>query len=232
MIKRTILYMIIGGILGGILGVTFIGETEFDIVNYIDLWTVIVIVFTFGLFLFALSIYFSYSLKRSLKARGYETDNDEYQVWLYNRYLYMMYCIEVSMSIDFFSLCTIAFTLNRYSFYLFWAIVLSLIIKVFIVIKFLEMMNLIYPERNLPSVKDPKFQDKLFQASDDGEKHVMLNGLFSSYKAFNTTLVFVMVILFLYDMNSGQSQVVAIALITLTLIIGKTTYYLKIRDKL
>ena len=82
MIKRTILYMIIGGILGGILGVTFIGETEFDIVNYIDLWTVIVIVFTFGLFLFALSIYFSYSLKRSLKARGYETDNDEYQVWL------------------------------------------------------------------------------------------------------------------------------------------------------
>ena len=232
MIKRSILYMIIGGILGGIIGVTFIGQTEFDIMNYIDLWTVILIVFTFGLFLFALSIYFSYSLKRSLKARGYETDNDEYQVWLYNRYLYMMYCIEVSMSIDFFTLCTIAFTLNRYSFYLFWAIFLSLIIKVFITIKFLEMINLIYPERNLPSVKDPKFQDKLFQASDDGEKHVMLNGLFSSYKAFNTTLVFVMVILFLYDMNSGQSQVVAIALITLTLIIGKTTYYLKIRDKL
>lgn len=88
-----------------------------------------------------------------------------------------------------------------------------------------------YPERNLPSVGDKDYSQKLLELSDDGERHVMLGGL---YKAFLTTNVLVLggiLFLMVYSLATDNSQLVGIFLLSLIWIISNTQYIINIRNK-
>src|SRR5690606_41275333 len=43
------------------------------------------------------------------------------------------------------------------------------------------LMKNMYPERDLPSITDKKYAEKLLNVSDDGEKHIMLGGLYKTH---------------------------------------------------
>ncbi|MBJ7898277.1 DUF3169 family protein, partial [Bacillus atrophaeus] len=49
----------------------------------------------------------------------------------------------------------------------------------------ISVLKLVYPNRNLPSPSDKDYGKKLLAISDEGEKHVMLDGLFHTYQMMN-----------------------------------------------
>lgn len=95
----------------------------------------------------------------------------------------------------------------------------------------ISVLKLVYPNRNLPSPSDKDYSKKLLAISDEGEKHVMLGGLFHTYQMMNILLTSTMFILIVYSLGANHSQLFSIMVIGLVLIILNANYVLKIRNR-
>ncbi|MFS0653843.1 DUF3169 family protein [Bacillus sp. 179-C3.3 HS] len=95
----------------------------------------------------------------------------------------------------------------------------------------ISMLKLVYPDRDLPSATDKDYAKKLLAISDEGEKHVMLEGLYSTFQIMNMLLTGAMFILIVYSIGSYHSQLFSIILIGIVLIILNAHYTLKIRNR-
>ncbi|MGN7391369.1 DUF3169 family protein [Bacillus safensis] len=95
----------------------------------------------------------------------------------------------------------------------------------------ISVLKLVYPNRNLPSLSDKDYSKKLLAISDEGEKHVMLDGLFHTYQMMNILLTSAMFILIVYSLGANHSQLFSIMVIGLVLIILNANYVLKIRNR-
>lgn len=93
------------------------------------------------------------------------------------------------------------------------------------------LMKKMYPERRFPSVSDKDYAEKLLAMSDDGEKHVMLGGLYKSFLSMNTLLFGAILLLLFYSVMSGTSQLAGIFIIAAIMIITNTQYLIHIRNK-
>ena len=93
------------------------------------------------------------------------------------------------------------------------------------------LMKNMYPERDLPSISDKKYAEKLLDVSDDGEKHVMLGGLYKTHITMNSLLLGAIVLLLFYSMASDSSQLFSIFIIVGILAITNTQYQFIIRNK-
>lgn len=93
------------------------------------------------------------------------------------------------------------------------------------------VLQSVYPQRDLPEIGDKNYAQKLFAASDEGERHIMLQGLHSSFKTLNMLLFFVLFIQIGYSVVSGVSQLFAISCIVIVLIASNVQYHLKIKSK-
>lgn len=67
--------------------------------------------------------------------------------------------------------------------------------------------------------------------SDEGEHHIILNGLYGSFRSLNVLLLLAILFLIAYSVISGVSQLMAIFLIVFILVITNTQYMLTIRNK-
>lgn len=88
-----------------------------------------------------------------------------------------------------------------------------------------------YPNREFPSYNDKKYAKKLFELSDEGERHIMLQGLYSAFSTTNVLLSGSLLLLMFYSVASGESQLFAILIIAIILVIVNTQYFLKIRNR-
>ncbi|REB07113.1 DUF3169 family protein [Sporosarcina sp. BI001-red] len=94
-----------------------------------------------------------------------------------------------------------------------------------------SMINRFYPDRNLPSVSEKDYAKKLLAASDEGERHVMLEGLYRSFNTLNGTLILALLVLIVYSIVTDVSQLFAIVLIGAVLVAANAQYFLLIRNK-
>ncbi|MDR0120639.1 DUF3169 family protein [Bacillus pumilus] len=95
----------------------------------------------------------------------------------------------------------------------------------------ISVLKLVYPNRNLPSPSDKDYSKKLLAISDEGEKHVMLGGLFHTYQLMNILLTSAMFILIVYSLGANHSQLFSIIVIGLVLIILNANYMFRIRNR-
>ncbi|MEK5009481.1 DUF3169 family protein [Bacillus sp. FSL K6-3312] len=95
----------------------------------------------------------------------------------------------------------------------------------------ISVLKLVYPNRNLPSPSDKDYSKKLLAISDEGEKHVMLGGLFHTYQMMNILLTSAMFILIVYSLGANHSQLFSIIVIGLVLIILNANYMFRIRNR-
>ncbi|MGX9290726.1 DUF3169 family protein [Bacillus sp. A015] len=95
----------------------------------------------------------------------------------------------------------------------------------------ISVLKLVYPNRNLPSPSDKDYSKKLLAISDEGEKHVMLGGLFHTYQLMNILLIGAMFILIVYSLGANHSQLFSIMVIGLVLIILNANYMFRIRNR-
>ncbi|MBW4853846.1 DUF3169 family protein [Bacillus safensis] len=95
----------------------------------------------------------------------------------------------------------------------------------------ISVLTLVYPNRNLPNPSDKDYSKKLLAISDEGEKHVMLGGLFHTYQMMNILLTGAMFILIVYSLGANHSQLFSILVIGVVLIILNANYVLRIRNR-
>lgn len=95
----------------------------------------------------------------------------------------------------------------------------------------ISVLKLVYPNRNLPSPTDKDYSKKLLAISDEGEKHVMLGGLFHTYQMMNILLTGAMFILIVYSLGANHSQLFSIIVIGFVLIILNANYMFRIRNR-
>lgn len=104
------------------------------------------------------------------------------------------------------------------------AIVISIIIP--------GLIKLIYPERDLPKPGEKDYAKKLLAVSDEGERHVMLEGLYRTHNTMNLALFIALLLLMIYSVSTGVSQLFAIFVVALILIIANVQYTFSIRNKI
>jgi|SRR5699024_9958333 len=96
---------------------------------------------------------------------------------------------------------------------------------------FIRLARTVYPERNLPKFSDPKYAENLLEAADDGEKYVILLGLYKSYNLLNIILIFAIIGSTGYSIATGKSQIFSIVLMSIALLLVNGRYLLAIRNK-
>ena len=94
-----------------------------------------------------------------------------------------------------------------------------------------ELAKVVDPNREYPSVNDKQYAEKLMEMSDDGERHIMLHGLYRAFTSINMLLFFAVLALIVYSVLTGVSQLAGILIILFILIFTNTQYMLSIRKK-
>ncbi|KAA0956410.1 DUF3169 family protein [Planococcus sp. ANT_H30] len=82
-----------------------------------------------------------------------------------------------------------------------------------------------YSERQPPSINDKNYTKKSLKISADGEKHVMLGGLYKTYLTMHSLLVRAIILLLFYSIVSDSSQLFSI--FTIVIILHLPTHSIK-----
>lgn len=95
----------------------------------------------------------------------------------------------------------------------------------------MDLMKKAYPERNLPDHSDKDYSKKLLEISDEGERHLILEGLYKVYHFANVAFLFSIIGIAVYTVVTGDSQLFSMIVISIILIIMNGMYALSIRNK-
>ncbi|WP_025783448.1 DUF3169 family protein [Sporosarcina sp. D27] len=158
-----------------------------------------------------------------------EDEEDEMDIWLYKKFSDTNLLVITTVVIGIVS-TAISLITNQPT-WLELASTVSVMIAFALSIGVSSMINRFYPDRNLPSVSEKDYAKKLLAASDEGERHVMLEGLYRSYNMLNGTLIIGLFLLILYSIGTGVSQLFAIFVVSSVLLGSNAQYYLLIRKK-
>jgi len=95
----------------------------------------------------------------------------------------------------------------------------------------MHLMKKAYPERDLPDLSDKDYSKKLLEISDEGERHLMLEGLYKVYQFANAAFLFAIIGIALYSVVSGDSQLFSMIVISIILLIMNGMYAFSVRNK-
>lgn len=111
------------------------------------------------------------------------------------------------------------------------AALVGLIVSIILSFSNTSLMKLVYPDREMPSTSDPDYAEKLINMSDEGERHIILHGLYKAFNSANFYMVGAIILALFYSIASGSNQIFSIALMTIILLIINGKYILSIRNK-
>lgn len=89
----------------------------------------------------------------------------------------------------------------------------------------------VYPDREMPPSGDKEYGKKLLAMADEGERHIMLEGLYKVFFSINALLPMAIILLMFYSVATGDSQLFGVIVITLIFIFVNTRYLFSIRNK-
>lgn len=95
----------------------------------------------------------------------------------------------------------------------------------------MKLYKLAYPDRDLPDVGDKNYSKKLLEISDDGERHIMLHGLYKAYNFINIAFVFAIIGITFYSLVTEDSQLFSIIIISILLLMTNAVYLFSIRNR-
>lgn len=109
--------------------------------------------------------------------------------------------------------------------------ILLLIITYFLIHYMEHLMQKVYPERNIPSTSDPDYAKSVLDIADDGEKHVILDGLYKSQSLLNISLIAAITLSTIYSVSREDSQTFSIILMAVVLLVVNSKYLLVVRNR-
>ncbi|WP_411842874.1 DUF3169 family protein [Salinicoccus sp. HZC-1] len=177
----------------------------------------------------ALGISGFFQLRGHASNRDDTTDEDALDRYMYRKYTDISLNINIGLVLSILVMGVAIIQQTDAWIYIAAAVtMLAALIFLFLLPTLLPVM---YPERDLPSSTDSKFADKLLAASDEGERHVMLEGLYKTFNTMNATLFIGLVLLMMYSISTGDNQTFGMVIVAAVLIISNIKYVTSIRDK-
>ena len=224
--------VVISSLLGAVVGFTFMYvalfvEPEFDFLAYAFEGTIALLSLTLVNLIMTMVMMGSMYKKSKATLTGDAEDNrDE---WLYKKYTDTN-MVSTGAIVTAIATLSISIITNQ-SFWLIVTPLVAIIVVSVLSVILASLLNSFYPNRELPGVSEKNYATKLLAASDEGERHVMLEGLYKSYTLLNTMLLGSMAILLVYSIFTGSSQLFAIFFVGVVLLVSNARYYLSIRNQ-
>lgn len=158
-------------------------------------------------------------------------DEDDWRLSLERATYAAISWIQVALSISFVAFLA-GFMLLRdsnpkvafYAIVLFVSSVIALIIGTYLI-------RFTHPEFKLPNPQSPTYQQELFDSYDDGEKYLMLKGLYKLYFWIIILLALLGIALMFYSIFSGKSQLISIIGIGCILLFVQIYYSMSLKPK-
>lgn len=226
---RVVIQMIIGALIGFLGAYGLLG---FDFENFLLPLSVelIVILYAITVLLVVYGIVTIMKMKKKAKLTLSGDEEDAREAWLYQKFSDVSLGNLVSMvtAILGFSVTIVTDKQLIFTNIGFILITMTVIISFFVQ---MALAKLIYPDRNLPSPADKDYTKKLLLVSDEGERHVMLEGLYHSFSTTNFLLMIAIFVLTFYSYGTGESQLISVFIIGIILIASNTQYFMKIRNR-
>ncbi|PID22833.1 hypothetical protein CSV61_04105 [Sporosarcina sp. P3] len=188
---------------------------------------IVLIAITLLLFVFIAVSSTQMKKKAGLTLTG--VDEDERDVWQYKKFSDLNLCNTIALIVSIVALGVSIITDQPA-----WLLLTSggiLLLSIVFSMLVPGLMKTVYPDRELPSASEKNFAKKLLDASDEGEKFVMLQGYYKTFNTMNLSLIIALMLCILYSVGTGDSQLFSIFIVGLILIITNAQYLLTIRNK-
>lgn len=170
-----------------------------------------------------------FQLKGRASIRDANTDEDELDRYMYRKYADTSLSIQTGLVLSILVMGVAI--IQQTDAWIYIASGITMIAALLFLFLLPTLLPVMYPERNLPSSNEPDFADKLLRVSDEGERHVMLEGLYKTFNTMNATLLIGLIVLMMYSISTGDGQIFGMVVIAATLIISNVKYVLSIRNK-
>lgn len=187
------------------------------------------VMLTASIVLAVISVYLYRQLKTVSSDYTKYMDMDAYDIYRYNKYNDLQVVNTMAMMMSIMSLAI--FMIIEYHFMLILISGITYLVVLYLSIVQTGIISKLYPERDLPKPGDKKYTEKLLEVSDEGERHIILNGLYKTHNFVLAGLFMGIVVLIFYSIITGESQIFSIILIGVILIISQLKYSLEIREK-
>lgn len=224
---KTVIQVLLCAVIGFVVAILMLNNVTIDLMDYAEVIVITLIGIIIIILGISLKLYWEVKKLHNTDAKGDE--EDEVDLLIYKKFADYSFLVQSSIVLSVLVLCTTVVTLQ--------SVVLTLIAIATIIVGYLftifmnNLLQLVYPERNIPNFSDSKYAEKLLKILDEGEKHVMLIGFYKSYNLLNVGLLIGIVLSTFYSISTDQSQLFSIIVMSLVLIIVNGKYCFSIRNK-
>lgn len=227
-ILKMLLYAVIGFAAGYLTLELLYGRNMGDTLDAVYFWlSIVMIIIIIGLLLYA------FIRRRNLisltKDKNRNMTDDDFDGYSYNSLNVITSLTSVSLILSFMSLAIQ--TMAAENPWLIGLTVILLFISMYMSIRASSLINIVYPDRNLPEPGEKKYNQKLLAASDEGELFVMAKALYNSGALTSVLLFFAMILMIFYSIITDESQIFSIILLGLIMVINQLKYSYEIREK-
>lgn len=217
------------GAVAGFVGAYMLLSLEFDVNMSFMPFELTIIFMVISILLLIFSLFGYTKVKAEAKMRVTGDQEDERAVRQYKRYADIMLAAQMAVYFSLAMLALVAITDQPNAFvFSSLALILTSFSLSFI---YSGLAKTVDPHRQFPSVDDKQYAKKLLEMSDEGERHVMLQGMYRAFTSVNSLLFFAVLALISYSVISGVSQLFSIFIIIIILVVINAQYQLTIRNK-
>ncbi|TXC92734.1 DUF3169 family protein [Metabacillus litoralis] len=224
---KTLIRLLFSAVIGFVVVTLLLNGFTFDFTKHGE--TIVVGMLVLIIILLVVSLVKYRQIINLNRREVYGEDEDEVDVLIYKKFTDYSFFVQTSLTFSLVALC-ISATINT-------TLILTVLAAVGMIISYLLSMlishltQLIYPERSLPKLSEANYAEKLLEASDEGERHVMLIGFYKSYNLLTISLFIAILLSTVYSITSGQSQLFSIMVMGAVLLVVHGKYCASIRNK-
>ncbi|MBU7595164.1 DUF3169 family protein [Metabacillus halosaccharovorans] len=219
---KLIMQLIIGGFVGFFVVYALMNFSEVRFSGEITVISLII----FSLILIAMSI-FQYIKIKSLNLQNFSGDEEDeiqdkkYKMFAdYSLYANVSFVLSIlALSLSFITTQNVILTVTS---------IFLIVTTYFLIHYMMYLMKHVYPERKFPNTSDAQ---NVLDYADDGEKHVILDGLYKSHSLLNFSLITAITLSTIYSLTREDPQTFSIILMAMVLLVVNSKYLFVIRNK-
>lgn len=228
LIGNLILYMLIGGLVGGLLTSLFMKGHDFLEIELTtvqtDITVIILTIVYIILIIILINVY-----KKAEKYRKFETNpenEDEIEIQLEKTLIYPPILLGLIMTIALTILNIVVNLTEKPSMMSLLIVIFAAILTAPISYMHLSKLRKLYPERNYPRVGDKKLNEKIIDMMDSGEQYITLIALQKTYTLNQQLIIGCIALSSIFSISSNNNQFFSVSLLIILYLVN-TMYYSK-----
>ncbi len=223
--KSLLKFFFIGIMVG--LFVNAIPQTDWSIENFAE--PLIFILATVTIFITIVTVFYIIRIKQKVKMIVTGEEEDKREEWLYRKYYELCFLTIAGFVFAFATSTFIVGTEYKYNTPLMLLISVLMLPSFLIPILSIKLEKVVYKNREIPSPMDKDYMKKMLALADEGERYIAFKGLYTAFSWMNVLLLLSIYLLSIYWQITGDTQLFAILLIAIVMIIVNANYLLKVR---